>query len=329
MTMAEKDIIQRMILQLGQSQDERMPEELKLGFVALDERKPEDLLLFAKGLAKLANYYRADISAPVGDWSNFFLYDENTVKNLPERKDAATPPHLALFLSFLELYKQPQEILNRLVGRHLDFHYRDILRLNNKPAVPDKAHVLVELKKQSPPVSISAADVFSAGKDTSGVELIYAPTSETIINTSKVDSLRSIFVDGTGHGTVRYAPIANSSDGLGGKLPADEPKWQGFGHQNLPPAEAGFAIASPVLRMREGERKIFLKLTLNGANSTRLDSTSLESAFDAYVTGEKTWAALHVNSVTLSTEGVLQFEFAVPETEGAVIDYDEAIHGYS
>ena len=250
------------------------------------------------------------------------------MKNLPERKDAATPPHLALFLSFLELYKQPQEILNRLVGRHLDFHYRDILRLNNKPAVPDKAHVLVELKKQSPPVSISAADVFSAGKDTSGVELIYAPTSETIINTSKVDSLRSIFVDGTGHGTVRYAPIANSSDGLGGKLPADEPKWQGFGHQNLPPAEAGFAIASPVLRMREGERKIFLKLTLNGANSTRLDSTSLESAFDAYVTGEKTWAALHVNSVTLSTEGVLQFEFAVPETEGAVIDYDEAIHGY-
>jgi hypothetical protein len=326
--MAEKEIVQRMILQLGQSQDERMPEELKVHFVDLDERKTEDLLLFAKGLAKFVYYYRTNISAPVGDWSSFFPYDEKTVKTLLESK-GSIPPHLALFLSFLELCKQPQGILNRLTARHLDFYYKDILRLIKKAAVPNKAHVPVELKKQSAPIKISAVDVFSVGKDESGIELIYAPTSETIINVSKVDSLRSIFVDGTGNGTVRYAPIANSSDGLGGKLPAGESKWHGFGHQNLPPAEVGFAIASPVLRMREGERKITVKLTLNDVNSTRLNTISLEGAFDAYITGEKTWAALQIHSITLSAEGALQFEFTLPETESAVIDYDEAIHGYS
>jgi hypothetical protein len=198
--MAEKDIIQRMILQLGQSQDERMPEELKVHFADVDERKAEDLLLFAKGLAKFVNYYRTDISAPAGDWTKFFPYDQNTVTTLLESQGASTSPHLALFLSFLELYKQPQEILNRITGRHLDFYFKDVLRLTKKAAVPDKAHVLIELKKQSPPVSISTANVFSAGKDKAGVEVVYAPTSETIINTSKVDSLGSIFVDDTGHG---------------------------------------------------------------------------------------------------------------------------------
>jgi hypothetical protein len=158
--MAEKDIIQRMILQLGQSQDERMPEELKVHFADVDESKAEDLLLFAKGLAKFVNYYRTDISAPAGDWTKFFPYDQNTVTTLLESQGASTSPHLALFLSFLELYKQPQEILNRITGRHLDFYFKDVLRLTKKAAVPDKAHVLIELKKQSPPVSISTANGF-------------------------------------------------------------------------------------------------------------------------------------------------------------------------
>ncbi|HEY5706358.1 MAG TPA: baseplate J/gp47 family protein [Terrimicrobiaceae bacterium] len=327
--MAEKDIIQSMILQLGQSQNERMPEELKVHFADMDERKTEDLLLFAKALARSVNYYRGNVTSPASDWTTFFPYDEKTVKDLLQSKEATTSPHLALLLSFLELYKQPQEILNRLTGRHLDFYYKDVLRLTRKAAVPDKAHVRIELKKQSPPVTISPADVLSAGKDKSGIELIYAPTSVTVINNSNVDSLRSIFIDGAGRGTVRYAPIANSSDGLGGKLPADEPKWRAFGHQGLPPAELGFAIASPVLRMREGERKITVKLTLNNVDSKRLKSASLEGAFDAYITGEKNWAALDIHSATLSAEGVLQFEFSVPRAEGAVIDYDKAIHGYS
>ena len=328
--MAENDIIQSMIPQLGQSQYERMPEELRVHFADVDERKSEDLLLSSKSLAKFVNYYRENIAAPAGDWTNFFPYDEKTVKTLVESKGASTSPHLALFLSFLELYKKPQKILNDITGRHLDFYYRDVLRLTRKAAIPDKAHVLLELKRQSSPVTISPTDAFSAGKDKSGAELIYASARETVINTSKVDSLRSIFVDNNiARGAVRYAPIANSSDGLGGKLPANEPKWHGFGYENLPLAEVGFAIASPVLRMREGERKITVRLTLNGVDSTRLNTPSLEGAFDAYITGEKNWASLDIVSLTLSPAGILQLEFAVPETEKAVIDYDAAIHGYS
>src|SRR5262249_25166918 len=147
--------------------------------------------------------------------------------------------------------------------------------------------------------------------------------------TSKVDSLRSLFVDDTGHGIVRYAPIANSSDGLGGALATDAPKWYGFGNTELPAAEVGFALASPVLRMTEGIRKVLVKLTLNNIDATKLNITALAAAFDAYITGEKNWLGPYRVSPTLDNVGVLQFDFTIPDTEKAVVDYDAAVHGYA
>ncbi len=326
--MAEKDIIQNMILQPGQSQDERMPEELGIHFADVDEHTTEDLLLFTKKFAKFINYYRDNILVPGGDWFDFFSYNENTIKQLMDNQTGDTSPHLALFLAFLELYKRPQEVINRITGRHLDFYYKDVLRLVKKAPVPDKAHVLLELKKNVPPVEVSPDHQFSAGKDVMGVELVYAPTHKTVINTSKVDSLRSIFLDNRGRGTVRYAPIANSLDGVGGELKGNEARWYGFGHVKLPPAEVGFAIVSPVLRMQEGIRKVVVTLTLGNVDSSKLNDAALNDAFEVFVTGEEKWLGPYSIFPKLSSENILQFDFIVPESEKAVVDYDAAIHGY-
>lgn len=330
--MAEKDIIQNMISQLGQSQGERMPKALGIHFADVDERTSDDLLRFAKSFAKLVRFHpiAPDPNKPPIDWTQFFSYadDPASLRSLRERTDARTKPHLALFLAFLELYREPQTVLNRFTGRHLDFHYQKVLQLGKKPAVPDKAHVLVELKKQSLPINISPADVLSAGKDATGVELIYAPASKTVLNVAKVDSLRSIFVDTSGHGAVHYAPIANSADGVGGALPEEDPKWRGFGYAGLPLAEAGFALASPVLRMKEGERKIAVTLALKNIDPKQFPSASLKDAFTAFITAEKNWASLDISSAALGSDGVLLLELAVHDGEKAIVDYSPAIHGY-
>lgn len=326
--MAEKDIIQNMISRLGQSQDERRPDELDIHFADVDEYTPEDLLLFTKKLAAFVNYYRDSSSVPAGNWTNFFAYDDATLKALLQSKAASTPPHLALLLAFLELYKKPQEIINRITGRHLDFYYQEVLRFVRKAAVPDKAHVLLELKKNASPVSVGPGRLFSAGKDATKVELIYAPTGVTVVNTARVSSLRSVFLDRRAHGVVRYAPIADSADGVGGELTGDEPKWRGFGHRELPPAEVGFAIGSPVLRMREGTRKVTVTLTLSNVESSRLSSIAIKGAFVGFITGEKKWLGPFGISPRLSADHVLQFDFTVPPGEKAVIDYDAAVHGY-
>ncbi|MGX2040181.1 baseplate J/gp47 family protein [Methylocaldum sp. MU1018] len=326
--MAEKDIIQNMIFQLGQSQSERMPEELGVHFADVDERSTEELLLFARNLAKGINYYRNDPDSAAGDWSSFFPENAKAIGRLLAREDASVTPHLALFLAFLELYKLPQELINRLTGRHLDFQYREVLRFAKKPSEPDKAHLLIELNKNAAPLKIGPEHLFSAGKDATGVEMIYAPTGETVVNSAKVDSLRSLFLDQSGRGVVRYAPIADSSDGVGGELQGDEPKWHGFGHADLPQAEVGFALASPVLRMKEGLRKITVSLGLGNVDRARLNDASLENAFEVFITGEKNWLGPFVVSPAISEDDVLGFEVTVPETEKAVIDYDAAIHGY-
>jgi hypothetical protein len=327
--MAEKNIIQNMILQLGQSQTERMPKELNSHFADVDERTSEELLLFTQKLSKQVNYYRNHIGEPADVWSNFFDYDETTVKQLLKSDSGSLPPHLALFLSFLELYKKPQAIINRMTNRHLDFYYRQVLQMEEKPAVADKAHVLLELKKNVEPVNMLPEHLFSAGKDNTGVELIYAPTRETIINASKVDSLRCLFVDKLGHGVVRYAEVANSVDGKGPALTGGESKWPGFGHQGLPQAEVGFAIASPVLRMQEGTRTVTVSLTLDNVDRTKLNDRDLQGAFSSFLTGEKGWMGPYgLSAATLNVGNVLTFTIEVPAEANAVVDYNAAIHGY-
>ncbi len=326
--MAVEDIIQNMISQLGQSQEERSPEELQVHFADVDERSPRDLLLFIKKLAPHIRYYRGDITSKPVNWTNFFLYDDQNVEQLLNKQTADTPPHLALLLAFLELYKKPREIINQLTGRHLDFYFKKVLRLSKKRPVPDKAHILIELKKNVGPLAIGPENLFSAGKDAAGLELLYAPTRQTIINTVRVDSLRSIFLDRRGSGLVRYAPIDNSADGVGGQLSAAEPKWRGFGYPDLPPAEVGFALASPLLRLQEGTRTIKVALKLLQVNPARVTGKTLTGAFEVYLTGPKNWLGPYQISPTL-VGNLLEFQVIVPATEKAVVDYQASIHGYA
>ncbi|HWM89806.1 MAG TPA: baseplate J/gp47 family protein [Thermoanaerobaculia bacterium] len=322
--MSEEKIIQNLISQLGQSQDERLPRELQPHFVDVDERTPRDLLLFTKKLAGLVNYYQDGTAGPQGDWQDFFPYDEDSAARLLEDSSGATTPHLALLIAFFELYDRfPREAANRITERHLDFYYRRVLGFEKKAPVPDRAHVLIELKKNAPPVLILPDHRFSGGKDVDGIELVYAPTRATVIGGSRVDSLRSVFVDGTGQGTVRFAPIANSSDGVGGKLEEEEPKWRAFGHRGLPAAEVGFAISSPVLRMAEGSRKVSVSLRIRG-----LKSTAFAGALEAFVTGEKSWLGPYGLKPS-RIKGGLRLDLEVPQGEPAVVDYDPAIHGYA
>jgi hypothetical protein len=327
--MSTQDIIHHLIIQPGQSQDKRMPEELGIHFANIDERSDEELLLFTRKFAEFVKFYSNDDSTSAGDWSGFFPSSPDEIRRLLNNKSSEVPPHLALFLSFLKLYQAgPQESINRFTGRHLDFYFKEVLRLTKKTAVPDKAHVVLELKKNTSPVSIRSEDLFSAGKDDTKVELVYKPTGETVINSATVDSLRSIFYDKTGHGTIRYAPVTNSSDGMGGKLTGDEPKWPAFGNEKNPPVEIGFAIASPVLRMKEGTRKVTLTLTLANVNHDAINDKTLKSAFEIYITGEKGWIGPYDVAPTISKDHILSFSFNIPATEKAVIDYNVSIHGY-
>jgi hypothetical protein len=327
--MADSDIVQNMIVQLGQSQAERVASELDVHFADVDERTTEDLLHWIRAFAALVNYYTSLVTLP-NAWTPIFPDTGTSLDDYVAGSAGRVPAHLALFLAFLELYKTPQGIINDFTGRHLDFYYQEVLRLEKRAAVPDHAFLLVELKKGALPVPIRPEHIFSAGKDATGVELLYAPVRESMIGPAQVTSLRSIYVDQTGHGAVRFAPIANSSDGLGGKLSTDgEPKWRGFGYPELAKAEIGFAVASPVLRMSEGERAVKLRVHLGGVNSARLGTAVMAGAFSVFLTGEKSWIEPESLTTMLGSDDVLELDFTLHATSPAVVDYQQAVHGYT
>src|SRR5262249_53908961 len=208
----------------------------------------------------------------------------------------------------------PRQAINQLTGRHLDFFYRRVLGFQARGATPDRAHVVLELKKNAVPALVAPSTLFVGGKDATGGDLLYSPVAESIVNTSRVASLRPILADAAWPGRVRFAPIANSADGLGAPLPEEAPKWRPFGHDDLPVAAIGFAIASTILRLKEGRRTITLTLGVEGAGA--LTSASIGGAFEAFLTGEKAWIG-PVSVTAAASPGQLTFQITLDEKQPA------------
>ena len=239
-------------------------------------------------------------------------------------------PHMALLLTFLQLLEHARSHVNTLTERHLNFYYQEVLRLRHEPAVPDRAHVTFQLAQHASEHRIPEGTLLKAGKDATGVDLIYATEDELIANRAHIDAeagLKSVYVDkvvstaqlarllnverseiekvvqarlrtavvpprlrpetaravakelgtdleaagfigegGLGPhvvGNIYAAPDADSENGLGADLKSEDGKWETFGGPHMPTADVGFAIASPMLLLTEGERVVTLTFTFD------------------------------------------------------------------
>jgi hypothetical protein len=184
----------------------------------------------------------------------------------------AHQPHMALFITFLRLFKEAQDQMNGLTEKMLNFYYRDVLHLSEKPSVSDKAYIVFELAKDVLTYDIAEGTALKAGKDSSGKEQIYKTESDFVVNEAKVKELKTIFIDKTTAAkpviqAVYARPVAKSADGFGQKFTDPSGKWPTFGKGGPHPsdvknicqaidqytelanrkdqAQIGFAIASP------------------------------------------------------------------------------------
>ncbi|MDN3581251.1 hypothetical protein [Mucilaginibacter flavus] len=232
-------------------------------------------------------------------------------------------PYMALYIAFLQLFGLAQEQMNGLTGRMLDFYYRDVLRLAEKPAVPDKVFVIFQLAQNIAEYDLPQGTSLSAGKDAAGTEQVYRTEADFVINQASVKELKNIFIQKTpvsadeAQKTVAamYAnPVANSMDGEGAKFTGPNPKWATFGSGGVirtapnnicefisqrqaeltPPnnTQIGFAIASPQLVLQGGSRLVKFSMPFNfnqfPVNANMLKSLDLQVA----LTGEKSWLSI-------------------------------------
>jgi len=327
--MTDTNIIQNLIHSLGQSQAERLPAALKADYIKIDERETSEYLEALRQMAAEMPFFdtvpksESEGETSAHSWQSFFPFADAQAENWLAGLEDDTPAHLGLLLAFLKLYKHAQGVLNESTRRHLNFYYEDVLRLQRRPATPDRAHIAVTLKKLSPPQLIAPTMPLSAGKVANGQERVYRPIRESIINLASVSSLRSLYMDDAGR--LRYAPVANSVDGLGTLAKKGEIlSWSGFGHSQLSLADVGFALSAPVLAMAEGERTVKLIIQLN--NTGELQLATLDDAFSVFLTGEKAWLGPFSATPEVSSAGELSFSVVLDSSVPAVIAHDSKIH---
>jgi hypothetical protein len=249
----------------GTSQQQRTLNALLPGYVSVDERSLEDLKQFAIEYAGQLKYFNRN-NQHDGDWVGFFD------KKISE-KHKLNSPHYALFIAFLELFKYAQNDINKITKKHLDFYYKDVLRLEEKPAVPDQVYVIFELAKHVTETELKKGTLLKAGKDSAGINRSYTLDRDITLNKAKVEELKAVFANI--HDVHTYlpvypqndfriytSPVADSQDGIGAEIEDEDGSWRTFGSIQFPDilsglpeatladraqANIGFAFASPNL----------------------------------------------------------------------------------
>lgn len=279
----------------GTSQAERFPFALEPDYVKLDERSLTDLIQQSAEYSKYIAYYQNNDSVRVDNWQSFFkeIYDFDAQKckfeHLDEIKTLAnTSPHLALFISFLQLFQVTTGNLNELQEKHLLFFYEEILQLKRKKASPSKVVLFAELNKTSNSVLIEKNVRFKAGKNKQGQEVFVSCLEDTIVNNAQVNELKNICFK-VGNTTQRIK--ADTADGVSKELKIEPKAWSAFGDVGDRNAVFGFAISSPLLLLEEGIRTI----TLNFGTIPNINLGD----FVSYISTEKGWTKVELPNTTL------------------------------
>lgn len=186
-------------------------------------------------------------------------------------------PHYGLYLALLEMLAVARQELNGLTARHLDFYYREVLRLAPRGPVPASAHVLLQLARGEEASLVASGTELRAGKDALGNSVVFETTDDLVANRGQVSGLRAIQVHtaesgGNTYQTVFASPTADSSDGLGADLAEPLLGWRPFGpapyaegitQPQAPFGRVGFAVADRRLFLREGVRSILVGFELD------------------------------------------------------------------
>jgi hypothetical protein len=325
---------QTLLLRDGTSQLQRRATVLlSKEYVQLDERSMEDLVNFAVDFAKELKFYNLS-NTEDGNWQTFFRqgFDMNELRNTIN-KQKNFHPQFALYLTFLQLFSFAQQQLNSLTQKHLDFYYEHVLAIEKLEAKPDAVHLVYELAKGASEFFSEKNTLFDAGKDpVTKAPLQYSANDDTLINTATVSDIRSLYLPPAQKDVIRFATVASSPDGMGAKPDPLKPFWPGFGAAHLPAAQIGFALASPLLILKEGTREVIVTIRLGGlVQSLQSMSGIAGEKLQVFYTGKKNWAGPFEASVNFENNfsggnQTITIKHTLTAADEEVAVYDAAIH---
>lgn len=263
---------------------------------------------------------------------NFLAFSSKVISTARElfhesvHTDQRHNPAMALLIAFLKLYGYVQEDLNRITGQHLDYFFKTLLNQQTRPPCPDQVHVCFRLSDHVDTCLIEKGALFRAGLDSDGLDCLYEAEDFVTLNKTQVTGLASFYISKKEEIGIEphfefisaiYKSELLSSDGgfdFPSRLfPAFGEEQYDIRHKTMERSEIGFAIASPVLLLSEGTRKIDLSLQFN------LKSMStLVAFFERYSKNEKLSADMVFHKVFSEA-----FKLSLTSSKGwfSIVDY--------
>lgn len=276
-------------------------------------------------------------------------------RQLTERSDHA--PHFGLFLGFLQLLSFVRADFNSLSLRQQELYLREVLELAEHTSIPDKVHLLIALAGKVQNKLFEAGTAFAAGEDDLGNPVTYTLDRDTVINRAWVDDIHTFFVDRNNTDKVlRLSSLPYPTQELkedlppGSSIPAigpfGETQYSATGtlvdEPTMTAVRIGFAVASPILWLEEGTRKINLTLTMPSGYHAGIDlaanlPANLRNGLQFEISGADGWVPLHwqaQNSVTYTAPGdgsggarTLVFRLQLEPGDPAAVHYDPSVLG--
>ena len=203
-------------------------------------------------------------------------------------------PSVGLFITFLKLYEKAQKRLNRFTLRHLDFYYRQILKADNRHEVAKSYYLLIEGRGGSEPLLIDQGTRFNAGQDAELNDIIYTADDALLVSDARLETLATLYLEKdpmispeSELGFVTrvkqdWPPVPAASSGT--DTTRERPvSWTLFGAETRDGAQGstsdariGFSVASEVLLLEQGIRKIDMAIELESVVKIDFDSQIVE-----------------------------------------------------
>ena len=206
----------------GVSQQERKLPALDLNYVSVEERSVRDLLKFVLKFGEQLQFYNSS-NRPDGNWKLFFggdripdhsrdnegltddekqyltemadyLENPDRYAGDPKKLSLYSAPHRVLLLACLKLLEYARQQFTDLTRRHLDYYYRDVLRLTEKPAMPDRVNVVFELADGEKEYLLKKSTLVDGGQDRSGKPRQYSLDDDIVINRAVLARVNTLHV---------------------------------------------------------------------------------------------------------------------------------------
>jgi hypothetical protein len=273
-------------------------------------------------------------------------------------------PEVALLLTFLKLYEYPQNNINKLTGRYLDYYYRKVLKQSERSAINDKAYLTFLLDKEAHEAIVPQGSKFIAGTDDKGKNVFYETKEDILLNKAKLVKLKNLYVarkklNLDGEAAERVSNIYQSSvpvidwsqkPSLNKRMsyPTFGEDQEGLGNYDttMEHARLGMAISSPVLLLSEGKRELTIRIQLEEKVYSKLENEikkvakelscsfkeaiakSLLDSLSISLSSEEGWLNVKNNIVTIenATHSLL-IKFDVDPDKPALVPIDTALHG--